>query len=40
MDKTSDGVTMETDHQIFDDVIWPAVAKRVPAFEELKVYSK
>lgn len=34
---TSDGVSLETDHSIFDDILWPVLARRVPAFEELKV---
>ena len=38
MDKAADGVSLETDHTIFDDMLWPALARRVPAFEELKVY--
>ena len=39
MDKASDGVDMETDHRLFDEILWPSLAQRVPAFEELKVYN-
>jgi glycine/D-amino acid oxidase-like deaminating enzyme len=27
------------DHHLFDDVVWPTLANRVPAFNELKVKS-
>lgn len=37
MDKAADGTTLEVDHSIFDEVLWPALARRVTAFEELKV---
>ena len=29
----------EVDHSLFTDVIWPALAERVPAFESIKVKS-
>lgn len=29
--------TLDVDHKYFDDKIWPNLAKRVPAFESLKV---
>lgn len=32
-----DGVCFEVDHAQFDEVIWPALAHRIPAFETLKV---
>ncbi len=30
-------VLQTIDHHLFDEVIWPALYERVPAFEELKV---
>jgi glycine/D-amino acid oxidase-like deaminating enzyme len=34
----SDGVPLEDiDHGLFDEVIWPALAARIPAFEALRV---
>jgi FAD-dependent oxidoreductase domain-containing protein 1 len=32
-----DDLPLEVDYTKFDDVIWPALARRVPAFEALKV---
>jgi len=29
----------EVDHELFDDVIWPALAARVPEFEALRVLT-
>lgn len=37
MDKAADGINLETDYKVFDEVLWPALAERVPAFEEIKV---
>lgn len=30
---------LEVDHQFFEDKVWPSLARRVPAFEKLKVTS-
>ena len=38
-DPEDDSVLKSVDHRLFDDVIWPALYERVPAFEELKVVS-
>lgn len=29
---------LDVDHQFFDEKIWPNLAKRVPAFNAVKVY--
>jgi FAD-dependent oxidoreductase domain-containing protein 1 len=34
-----DDLPLEVDHALFEDVIWPALAARVPAFEALRVTS-
>ncbi|XP_061905019.1 FAD-dependent oxidoreductase domain-containing protein 1-like [Entelurus aequoreus] len=34
-----DITNLDVDHQFFEDKIWPHLAKRVPAFEKLKVTS-
>ena len=38
-DPEDDTVLKSVDHHLFDDIIWPALYERVPAFEELKVVS-
>jgi len=32
-------VDFEVDHALFDDIVWPALARRIPAFAELKLTS-
>lgn len=29
----------QVDHELFEEIIWPTICERVPAFEELKVQS-
>lgn len=36
-DQDPDTLDLTVDHALFDDVIWPALAGRVPAFEAIKV---
>lgn len=38
-DEEPDTSDLEVDHQFFEDKVWPSLAKRVPAFESLKVTS-
>jgi FAD-dependent oxidoreductase domain-containing protein 1 len=33
----ADDLPLEPDHRLFDDIIWPALAARVPAFEALRI---
>lgn len=34
-----DDLPLEPDHGLFEEVIWPALAARIPAFEELRVLN-
>jgi glycine/D-amino acid oxidase-like deaminating enzyme len=36
-DRTADPDDFEPEHGYFDDVVWPALANRIPVFEETKV---
>jgi len=36
-ENADDDFSLEVDHAIFEDVIWPALAHRVPGFERLRV---
>ena len=36
-DRTADPDDFEPEHDYFDDVVWPALANRIPVFEETKV---
>ena len=38
-DQDPDCDDFEIDYAMFDDIVWPALANRVPAFAELKVQS-
>jgi glycine/D-amino acid oxidase-like deaminating enzyme len=38
-DQDPDDPPLEVDHHLFDDIVWPALAHRVPAFEAVKVVS-
>lgn len=38
-DQDPDDAPLEVDHRQFDDVVWPALAARVPAFEAVKQVS-
>lgn len=34
-----DDLPLEPDHTLFEEVIWPALAQRIPAFEQLRVIN-
>ena len=36
-ENADDDFSLEVDHALFDDVIWPALAHRIPGFEQLKM---
>jgi glycine/D-amino acid oxidase-like deaminating enzyme len=36
-DRDPDATDLEPDHPLFDDIIWPVLARRVPAFAAVKV---
>ena len=36
-DDDPDDAPLEVDHAVFDDVLWPLLARRVPAFEAVRV---
>jgi glycine/D-amino acid oxidase-like deaminating enzyme len=38
-DDDRDDLPLEPDHSLFEEVIWPALAARIPAFEELRVVN-
>ena len=38
-DSPADPGDFEPDHAMFEDILWPALAARIPAFERLKVQS-
>ncbi|HVF62961.1 MAG TPA: FAD-dependent oxidoreductase [Casimicrobiaceae bacterium] len=38
-DQDADDLPLDVDHRLFDDVLWPALAHRVPVFDALRVES-
>lgn len=38
VDKEPSINNLDVDHEYFDNRVWPALAHRVPGFENLKVY--